>query len=119
MHFKKDELTLIYNSENSKDRQTLAYAGTISRKINKQEINTCRISDTLFSFLLEKLGACGKEVINRGHQKYKEQYRGCDLEASEWLVMLKTHPELLESPIAIYRDKAVICKTPTDVLKVL
>ena len=119
MHFNARELTLIYNGENSDHKKTLAYAQSLAKKINKQEINSVRVSDTLFHMAFESLGVNGKSVINKADPVYQRDYRGKDLTPSEWLAMLKQHPHLLQSPIAIYGNQVVICQTPTHVLKVL
>ena len=118
MYLNRNELTLVYNQNNEKDRKTLAYASIITSKINRQEINSVRISDTLFYIILDKLKRNGKSVINKSDPYYQLHYRGRDLEAQEWLELLRKRPDMLRSPIALYREKVIICNTPTDVLKV-
>ena len=119
MHFSKNDLVLLYNSDNAKDRKTLAYALTITKKVNRQELNSVRISDTLFRMLLERLNIDGKKLLNKADPYYQENIKGRDLTTEEWYNVLKSRPSLLRSPVAYYKDRAIICETPTDVLRVV
>lgn len=118
MHYDKEELTLVYNKDNEKDKKTLAYAKTISKMINKQELHSVNISSTLFRMILIALGNEPKKVINKAMPFYQSHVRGKSFTPAEWLSILKAHPELLKGPIAFYRNKAVVCNTPTDIYKV-
>lgn len=119
MHYKKDELTLLYNSRNPRDVKTLAYAKTISSKINKQDVSSVVISATLFKLIVDKLGGDSKVLINKAVPYYQQNLRGHQYKPKMWLLAIKKMPELLEAPVALYKDRAVLCKSPTDVLKVL
>lgn len=118
MHFKKDELTLLYNSHNPRDMKTLAMAKTISLKINKQDINAVDVSPTLFEVAVERLGGDPKMLINKSLPFYQENLRGTEYSVLMWFRTLKKMPELLKAPIAFYKDSIVLCETPTDILKV-
>lgn len=117
MHYRKNELILLYNERNEKDKKTLAYAYTITNEINKQEINTVRFSDTLFRMMLEKLKLTGKQIINKADPFYQEHCRGKDISIEDWYAVLKNKPSLLRSPIALYKNQVLICETPTDILR--
>lgn len=119
MHLNSEEITLIYNSENEKDKKTLAYAMSLNRKINKQDISCVRVSDTLFELMMDRLHTAGKSVFNRADPFYQEHMQGRELSNSEYLEYLKRRPDLLGAPVAMYRGKVVLCNTPTDVLKIL
>lgn len=119
MHLNNNEITLIYNGSNDKDKKTLAYALTLSKKINRQDLSSVRVSDTLFELMMDRLNEAGKSVFNKADPFYQEHMRGKDLTNSEYLEYLKRKPDLLFAPVAMYHGKVVICKTPTDVLKVV
>ena len=119
MHYKKDELTLLYNSANSRDIKTLAYAKTITSKINKQDVNSVTVSATLFKVMVDKLGGDPKALINKSLPYYQKNLRGHEYKPKMWLLAIKEMPELLAAPVALYHDKVMICNSPTDILKVL
>ncbi len=118
MYFKKSEMTVIYNGERALDKKTLAVALGISRRINRQDLNTVRISETLFNHFLDRLGVEPKRLFDKSSRYYQEQLRGAQLTQGDWYQVLLHHPELLRGPVVLYRDKAIICHTPTDVMKV-
>lgn len=118
MHYDKNEVVLLYNDRNPRDRKTLAYAHTISKKINRQELNSVRVSDTMFRILMDELKMDGKKIINKADPYYQKHIRGKELSPDDWHQVLRNRPELLRAPVAIYRGKAVVCETPTDILKI-
>lgn len=117
MHLSSRELTILYNERNERDKKTLSYAYTITDKINKQELNSVKVSSTLFQVFVNKLNEDPKKLINKADPYYQEFVRGKNFSASEWFDLLSNHPNLLKAPLAMYQNKAVICNTPTDILR--
>ena len=117
MHLKSNELTILYNEGNVRDKKTLSYAYTITNKINKQELSSVKVSSTLFQVFVDKLNEDPKRLINKADPYYQENIRGKNFSITEWFDVLINHPNLLKAPLAMYRNKAVICNTPTDILR--
>ncbi len=118
MHYKKSELTIIFNGKKNLDKKTLAIAQGISSRINKQDINEVRLSNTLFRLAVEKLGINAKDIMDKSNDIYQESLKGRDPDVDSAYYMISNNPELLRCPIALFGDKVVLCNTPTDVLKV-
>lgn len=119
MHLNNDEVTLIYNGTHERDRKTLACALSLNRPVNKQDITTVRVSQTLFEFMMEHLGDKGRDILNKSDPYYQEHMKGKRLTNSEYLEYLRRNPDLLRAPIAMFKNKVVVCNTPTDIYKVL
>lgn len=119
MHLNDKEITLLYNSEHEKDRKTLACALTLNCRINRQDLRTVRVSDTLFELMMQRLESNGQSIFNKADPFYQKTIRGRALVNSDYLGYLKRNPSLLRSPLAMYRQKVVQCNTPTDIYKVL
>ena len=117
MYYKENEITLLYDKERELDRKTLATAHVVSRKINRQDIRTVRISETLFSMLVDKLGGDPKLMIDKSQPFYQKELRGKELSNYGWYRMFMHHPELLKAPVAMYRGKAIVCNSSNDILK--
>lgn len=117
MHLKSNELTLIYNGSRNRDKKTLAYALSIAPKVNKQEVNSVRISSTLFEIFLNKLDLNGKDIINKADPYYQGQLRGQTLSNEEWFSILMNNPHMLKAPLAMYKDRAVQCLSEGDILR--
>lgn len=58
--------------------------------------------------LLEKLGMRPGELVRRGEEAFRTHYAGKSLSDDEWLDALVAHPILIERPIVVRGDKAVI-----------
>jgi arsenate reductase len=62
--------------------------------------------------LLRKLGMRPSELLRRGEAVFQEHYAGRDLSEAEALEALLAHPILMERPIAVRGDRAVVARPP-------
>ena len=69
-------------------------------------------ADTL-SELLGKLGMPATELLRKNEAIWKEAYRGKELSNDEIIEAMDEHPKLIERPIVIKGDRAVIAR-PAD-----
>lgn len=67
--------------------------------------------------LLKKLGMKPAELVRRSEDVFKENYAGKTLDDEQWLDVLATHPILIERPIIVRGDFAVIGRPPEKVLE--
>ena len=69
--------------------------------------------------LLKKLGMKPSELVRRGEEVFKENYAGKSLDEEQWLDALVAHPVLIERPIVVRGDRAVIGRPPEKVIELL
>ncbi|EXI91249.1 MAG: Arsenate reductase [Candidatus Accumulibacter regalis] len=69
--------------------------------------------------LLDKLGMKPAELVRRGEAVFKENYAGRSLSDDEWLDALAAHPILIERPIVVRGERAVLGRPPEKVLELL
>ena len=69
--------------------------------------------------LLKKLGMKPAELVRQGESEFKAHYAGRVLTDEEWLDAMVTHPILIERPIVVCGDKAVVARPPERVLELL
>ncbi len=69
--------------------------------------------------LLRKLGMKPSEIVRRGEETFKENYTGKNLDDEQWLDALIAHPVLIERPIVVRGDRAVIGRPLEKVLELL
>jgi arsenate reductase (glutaredoxin) len=65
--------------------------------------------------LLKKLNMKPEEIVRKGEVLYTEKYKGKYLSDDEWISILAEHPILIERPIVIKGDKAIIARPPERV----
>jgi len=67
--------------------------------------------------LLRKLDKKPKEIIRKGEAIFKEKYQGKSFSDAEWIQIMVENPKLIERPIVVRGDKAVLGRPPENVLK--
>ena len=69
--------------------------------------------------VLQKLGMKASELVRRGEEECKQHYAGRTLTEDEWLDALIEHPILIERPIVVRGERAVVGRPPEKVLELL
>ena len=69
--------------------------------------------------IIQKLGVDAVDIVRKGEAIYLEKYQEKNLSEKEWIQAMVTHPILIERPIIVKGDKAVIGRPPENVLKLL
>lgn len=68
--------------------------------------------------VLKKAGIKAHDLIRTGEEEYKP-YKGKTLTEAEWIQVMIEHPILIERPVVINGDKAVVARPPERVLEIL
>lgn len=66
--------------------------------------------------VLTKLDMKAEQIIRKGEAAYKENFKGKELSEAEWIDAMIAYPKLIERPIVIKGDKAVVGRPPENVL---
>lgn len=69
--------------------------------------------------IIKKLGIKPEELIRKGEEEYKEHYKGKSLTDNEWIEAMVKFPKLIERPIVIQNEKAVIARPTERILDIL
>lgn len=69
--------------------------------------------------ILSKLEMQAAELVRHSEAVYKEQYAGRTMSDDDWLDALVTHPILIERPIVVRGERAVIGRPPERVMEFL
>ncbi|MEY2923930.1 MAG: hypothetical protein RLZZ337_470 [Bacteroidota bacterium] len=115
---KTDEIQLYLLGDCSKSKKALAYAKSLSNKVNAIDIGKTKSTGTIWKNILSKLNKSPKEILDKSKPYYQANIRGRDFEDRDWLYLLMNNPNLVRSPIAIRGNKAVILDNPTDIYKI-
>ena len=113
------EVVIYHNARCSKSRsacEIVAGRGIEARIV--EYLKTPPSLDELRT-VLQKLGMKASELVRRGEEEYKQHYAGRTLTEDEWLDALIEHPILIERPIVVRGDRAVVGRPPEKVLELL
>jgi arsenate reductase (glutaredoxin) len=69
--------------------------------------------------ILRKLNLTASDLIRKGEKIYKEQFKGKDLSEEEWIQTMVENPKLIERPVVVDGDRAVIGRPPENVDELL
>ncbi len=59
------------------------------------------------------------ELIRKGEDIFKENFKGKELTDDEWIDVMIKNPKLIERPIVVNGEKAIIGRPPENVEKIL
>lgn len=112
-------MKIYHNPRCSKSRQTLA--------ILEEKGVTFEIIDYLnqvptkneLKAILKKLNLTAEKLIRKGEDIFKEKYKGKTLTEEEWIDAMIQNPKLIERPIVVKEEKAVLGRPPENVLELL
>ena len=66
------------------------------------------------------LGVSPRDIIRTGEKEYKEfGMDNTDLSDEQLLQLMSANPKVIERPIVIYKDQAVIGRPPENVLELI
>ena len=71
------------------------------------------------SVIIKKLGISAFDLIRKKEAIFQEKYKGKNLSDHEWILAMIEHPILIERPIIINGNKAVIGRPPVKVLDII
>lgn len=112
-------ITIYHNTMCSKSRCTLDLLKDNSQEVKVVEyLKQAPTADQLMS-ILQKLGMKPEELVRKGEKVYKEQFAGKTLSDEQWIQAMVENPILIERPIVVKGDKAVIGRPPENVLNLL
>ncbi len=117
MQFHRNELFLVYNPKSNTGKQTKALAMDICNHINEVDVAHERLSPTYWHEIIKMTGAHPSELLDETHPDFRKQVGGNNYTMDGWLELLVHSGHLVKYPIVIFNQNAVICHTPTDIMK--
>lgn len=112
-------LTIYHNPRCSKSRETLKLIEDSGAMVTVVEYLKASPSKDELEEVIEKLGIRPQELIRKGEAIYKEKFKGKNLTDEEWINAMVENPVLIERPIVIKGDKAVLGRPPESVKELL
>ena len=112
-------MKIYHNPRCRKSRETLEILKTYSKKITVVEYLKKPPSKIEIKQILQMLNIEAKDLIRKGEPEFKENYKGKELTEDEWIDAMVKFPKLIERPIVVSNNKAVIGRPPENVRKLL
>lgn len=109
-------ITIYHNNRCSKSRQGLALLEELGKDFEVIKYLENTPTESELKKIIDLLGIAPIELVRKNEALWKENYKGKDLSDSEIITAMVQNPKLIERPIVINGNKAVIGR-PTEKIK--
>ncbi|MGB0914473.1 MAG: arsenate reductase (glutaredoxin) [Crocinitomicaceae bacterium] len=110
-----DKYTVYHNPRCSKSRMAMEYLNDAGKDVQVVEyLKENPTKDEIVS-ILKKLNLPAQSIIRKSEPAFKENFKGQDLTEGQWVDAMVRFPKLIERPIVIRGDKAVVAR-PTELI---
>ena len=115
----KPDLFILHNPRCGKSRDALKLLQDASVDVEVIEYLKTPPTAAQLETILNKLAMKPEELVRKGEAIYKEHYAGKTLSDAEWIAAMVEHPILIERPILVKGDRAVVGRPPERVSRLL
>jgi len=112
-------IELYHNNRCSKSRQALELLQNQGQEVQVVDYLKQTPTAEKLKSIVQKLGIKPAQLLRKGESVYKEKFAGQTHTDDEWIRKMVEHPVLIERPIVVNGDKAVIGRPPEMVLTIL
>ena len=112
------EIIVYHNRRCSKSRQALSFLDQKGLDYKIIEYLKNPLSEQELKLILKKLRINAASLIRKGEDDFKQNFKGKNLSEEEWVLAMVNFPKLMERPIVIKGNKAVIAR-PYDRIETL
>ena len=103
-------ITIYHNPRCGKSRDCLAFLETSNKKFEIIKYLETPLSLNELKEIIRKLNINPLELIRKNETIWKENFKGKLLTDSEIIQAMVDYPILMERPIVVYNDKAIIAR---------
>lgn len=112
-------MKIYHNPRCSKSRQTLQLIEEKGVDVEIIKYLEEKPSQEELKEVISKLGISPMDLLRKGEAVYKENYKGKELSDDEWIAAMVENPKMIERPIVVKGNKAVLGRPPENVLDLL
>ncbi len=116
---KAKKVTLFYNPRCSKCREAYDILNGQGCEVEIIEYLKDTPNETELKTVLKKLGLKPQELLRKKEPLFAEKYKDKKLTDGQWLKVMVKNPILIERPVALYGNKAVIGRPVERVVEIL
>jgi arsenate reductase len=109
-------ITIYHNPRCGKSRDCLAFLETSDKKFEIIKYIETPLTFNELEEIIRKLNINPIELIRKNETIWKENFKGKELSDSEIIQTMVDYPILMERPIVVYNDKAIIAR-PLEKIK--
>ncbi|MFT6845810.1 MAG: arsenate reductase [Flavobacteriales bacterium] len=112
-------MKIYHNPRCSKSRETLALLRENGVEPEIVEYLKDPITVAEMKRIIDMLGIKPFDLVRKGEPVFKKEYKTLNLSDDEWIDVMLANPKLIERPIVVKNNSAVLGRPPEDVLKLV
>lgn len=112
-------ITIYHNPRCSKSRQCLAILEEHKEKIEVVKYLDASLTKEKLFEIINLLKIAPIDLVRKNETIWKENYKNKELSDQEVVSIMIEHPKLIERPIVIKNNKAIIGRPPEKVVDIL
>jgi len=112
-------MKIYHNPRCNKSRQTLKLISDAGKSIEIIEYLKTPMEFQELKSIIAQLGISAEQLLRKNETIFKEQFKGKSLSDDEWIQAMIDYPKLMERPIVVDGDKAVLGRPPENVLNLI
>ena len=112
-------MKIYHNPRCAKSRAGLKYLEEKGFEIEVKKYMTDGISEKELREILEKTGKKPFELVRTQEKSYREKYQGKEFSDDQWIKIMEENPHLLQRPLVINGNKAVLANPPEEIERIL
>jgi arsenate reductase len=114
-----NHMKIYHNPRCSKSRETLALLRENGVEPEIVEYLKDPITVAEMKRIIDMLGIKPFDLVRKGEPVFKKEYKTLNLSDDEWIDVMLANPKLIERPIVVKNNSAVLGRPPEDVLKLV
>jgi arsenate reductase len=115
-----DKITIYQKPTCSKCRETLALLDESGAEFESINYYETPLNQETLRDLIAKLGIPAKDLLRRGEEVYRAlNIKADEIAEDELIELMIAHPDLMQRPIVVRGDKAVLARPPQNVCELL
>ncbi len=111
-------ITIYHNPRCSKSREGLAFLEEVNEEVSIRKYLNEPLSRDELKVLIKKIGSKPIDLVRTKEAIWKENYVGKSLSDDEVIEAMVNNPKLIERPIVVKGDKAVVAR-PSEKIKMI
>jgi len=112
-------MKIYHNPRCSKSRETLKIIKDAGAEVEIIEYLKNIPTKEELKLILMQLHLNPIDIIRKGEAVYKEKFKNSNFNDDEWLKIMMEYPKLIERPIVVKGNKAILGRPPANVLDLL
>jgi len=112
-------ITIYHNPRCSKSRQGLAILGNSTKDFEIVKYLDIPLSEEKLKEIIDLLKIKPIDLVRTNEAIWKEHYKGKNLSDAQVITAMAEHPKLIERPIVVNGNKAVVGRPPEAILDIL